>query len=188
VQLRYPSSVSVLVTARLDLVPMTLAIVEAVVREDRAEVARLAGAEAPGGWPSKEQVARAYSSIDRIRASPDEWLWGDRLMIARDRPRRIVGSVVFRGWPDAEGTVEVAYGVEPGSQHQGFATEATRACVAWALEQPGVAAVQALTFAWHRASVRVLERVGMRVVGKRDSEIMGEMLVHEVRDRAMVDA
>jgi RimJ/RimL family protein N-acetyltransferase len=168
-------------TPRLDLIPMTLAHVEAVMLERRDELARLAGAALPEGWPSKTLVARAYQSIDRIRADPDERLWGDRLVIARDGVRRVVGSVVFHGRPTPDGVVEIAYGIEPGSQNKGYASEATRACVDWAFAQPGVRAVAAVTTPWHRASIRVLERLGMRVVGTRDHETMGELLLYEIR-------
>ena len=67
------------------------------------------------------------ASLAEIRADPLARLWGDRLMITRGRERRVVGSVVFHGKPDAEGTTEVAYGVEEGLQGQGYATEGTRA-------------------------------------------------------------
>ena len=45
----------------------------------------------------------------------------------------------------------------------------------------GLVAVRALTFTWHRASCRVLQKVGMRVVGTEEHELMGEMLVFERR-------
>jgi ribosomal-protein-alanine N-acetyltransferase len=47
--------------------------------------------------------------------------------------------------------------------------------------EPGVRAVQAATFAWHRASVRVLEKVRMLRMGVREHETMGEMIVFERR-------
>jgi RimJ/RimL family protein N-acetyltransferase len=102
---------------------------------------------------------------------------------AEKSDRRVVGSIVFRGEPDELGIAEIAYGVEEQSQGQGYATEAVRASVAWALGHPTgvVKAVQAATFAWHRASVRVLEKVGMTVIGLRDHETMGEMVVYERR-------
>jgi len=104
-------------------------------------------------------------------------------MVASDEGavRRVVGSIVFRGAPQADGTSEIAYGVEEGSQGRGYATEGVGASVAWALTQNGVRAVQATTFAWHRASVRVLEKIGMTAVGAREHETMGEMLVYELR-------
>jgi hypothetical protein len=36
-----------------------------------------------------------------------------------------------------------------------------------------------VTFAWHTASRRVIEKVGMAPAGKREHEVLGEMLVFE---------
>jgi ribosomal-protein-alanine N-acetyltransferase len=85
--------------------------------------------------------------------------------------------------PTGDGVAELAYGVEDGSQGRGYATEAVSACVAWALQQPGVRAVRATTFGWHRPSLRVIEKVGMTRVGLREHETMGELIVFETRRR-----
>jgi RimJ/RimL family protein N-acetyltransferase len=169
-----------LATARLELVPITVPLVEAVLEGDRRRAEALLGVPCPAAWPNRALVERAfYASIDAIRRDPERRLWGDRVMITRDAPR-VVGSVVFHGAPDHEGAVEVAYGVEEDSQRQGYATEATRACVEWALEQWGVRAVRAATPPWHVASQRVLERCGLRRVGDRDSPL-GELWEYERR-------
>ena len=55
------------------------------------------------------------------------------------------------------------------------------ACVAWALEQPEVHAVQATTFAWHLASLGVIRNLGMTQVGVREHDTLGELLVFEKR-------
>jgi ribosomal-protein-alanine N-acetyltransferase len=190
-------------TKRLDLVPMTLDMVEAVMlgRKDDSEL--FAGARMPARWPNPELIERAFPiSLDELRADPAARLWGARVMIAGGEqagggiavpaqagqpvpPRRVVGSVVFRhGFPD-DGVAEIAYGVEEGSQRQGYATEAVTACVAWALAQPGVHAVRAATFEWHQPSVRVLRASGMTHVGAREHETMGEMAVFERESSSM---
>jgi RimJ/RimL family protein N-acetyltransferase len=169
-----------LVTARLRLVPMTLEAVEHVLRHDRAAAERCIGARFPDEWPNDDLVARAFPySLDAIRAAPDVRLWGDSLVLLRDEPR-VVGSVVFHGRPD-DGVAEVGYGVEEGSRGQGLATEATRACVDWALAQPGIVAVQATTFPWHVASLGVIRNLGMQPCGVRDHDTLGELLVFERR-------
>jgi len=170
-------------TPRLELVPLTSSMVEAVLLGRREEAERLASARMPERWPNPELVERAFAmSVERVRADSGACLWGARVMIAGEKSdRRVVGSIVFRGEPDEEGIAEIAYGVEEQSQGQGYATEAVGASVAWALDHPVVKAVQAATFAWHRASVRVLEKVGMTIVGLRDHETMGEMVVYERR-------
>ncbi len=176
--------VTLLRTARLELVPMTVAMVEAVMLGRRDDAERLVRARMPSRWPNRELVERAFTaSLDAIRAQPDVRLWGDRVMIVRsgEADARVVGSVVFHGRPGDDGVAEIAYGVEEASQSQGYATEAVAESVAWALSQPGVNAVQAATFAWHRPSLRVIEKVGMQPAGKREHDMLGEMLVFERR-------
>lgn len=168
-------------TERLDLVEVTLDVVEAVMAGDRAAAEAATGARLPEAWPNEELVARAFHpSLTDIRADPARRLWGDTLLLSRDEPRRVIGSVIFHGRPDADGIAEVGYGVEDGSQGRGYATEGTRACVEWALTQPGVRAVDATTFPWHRASLRVIEKLGMSLHGTRVHEVFGDLLVYRV--------
>jgi ribosomal-protein-alanine N-acetyltransferase len=172
--------VPAIVTARLRLVPMSLAAVEAVLERDKPRAEQLIGARFPDAWPNDELVARAFPcSLAAIRAAPEIRLWGDSLVLARDEPR-LLGSVVFQGRPD-DGIAEVAYGIEDSSRGQGLATEATRACVEWALDQPGIVAVRATTFPWHLASLGVIRRLDMAPCGTREHDVLGELLVFERR-------
>jgi RimJ/RimL family protein N-acetyltransferase len=170
-------------TERLELVPITVSIVEAVMHGRRDEAERRIGASLPAAWPGRALVERAFcASLDAIRADPARRLWGDRVMIARFGPRRVIGSIVFHGAPGDDGVVEIAYGVEQESQLQGYATEAARASVAWALAQPGVNAIRATTPSWHVPSRRVLEKTGFCRVGARESDtIIGELYDYERR-------
>ena len=167
-------------TPRLRLLPITLEIVEAVVRGDRGAAEGLVGARFPDDWPNEDLIARAFPfSLDAIRAAPDMRLWGDSLVLPRDGAR-IIGSVVFKGRP-TDGIAEVGYGIEEGSRSQGLASEATLACVEWALDQPGIDAVRATTFPWHHASLGVIRRCGMVACGTRSHELFGDLLVFERR-------
>lgn len=181
-----------LTTERLRLVPITLPMIEGVMRRDRAAAEAAldacmrdhgyhlpACARFPDAWPNEELVARAFPlSIEEIRADPDTRLWGDSLVLPLEGPPRVVGSVVFKGYPP-DGIAEVAYGIEDSSRRQGLATEATRACVDWALQQDGIVSVQATTFPWHHASLGVIRRLGMVQCATRDHDIFGELLVFE---------
>jgi RimJ/RimL family protein N-acetyltransferase len=170
-----------LLTPRLRLVPMTLDVVEAVLRGDRGAAETACGAPLPDAWPNDDLVARAFPlAIEAIRADPETRLWGDSLVLPRHGPSRVLGSVVFHGRP-ADGIAEVGYGIEELSRGQGLATEATRACVEWALDQAGIVAVRATTFPWHHASLGVIENVGMQLVDTRAHDVFGELLVFERR-------
>lgn len=178
-ELSTTSGAELIATERLVLLPVTLAMVEAVLAGDRHALERLARARCPEDWPGAELIHRGFgASIEDVRADAQKRLWGDRLMITRDDAEpRVVGSVVFHGRPADDGVAEVGYGVEHASQGRGFATEATHACVQWALRQPGVRQVQATTFPFHRASLRVIEKLGMRLVETLCDPLWGERLV-----------
>jgi RimJ/RimL family protein N-acetyltransferase len=169
-------------TERMELVPISLPMVEAVFARDRARAEALADALLPDAWPGPALIERAFSAdLDAIKEDPERRLWGDRLLVKREKGHRwVVGSVIFHGRPDDNGIAEVGYGVERDSQGQGLATEATRASVLWALRQPMCHTVQAVTFNWHVASLRVIQKIGMKQVGTREHELLGEMLVFEI--------
>ncbi len=174
-----------LFTERLELRPISLeAVIASLEGRRRVEIEQIIGAELPWTWPSRALVEQVFeASIEAIRADPTTRLWGDRLMVTREDAPKIVGSVVFHGRPDAEGVCEIAYGVEDSFQGRGYATEGLRAVVAWALKQPECRIVRAATTSWHKGSMRVLEKIGMRYVGDR-RDANGEMRVYEM-SRAM---
>jgi RimJ/RimL family protein N-acetyltransferase len=176
---------SSLFTPRLELRPVTLPIaVAALEGRRREEIEKLIGAELPWTWPSRalvEQVFRA--SLDALRGDPDARLWGDRFIVTRDDAPKVIGSVIFHGRPGADGIAEVAYGIEDSSQGKGYGTEALSACIAWALAQPVCRTIRAETSAWHKPSMRVLEKVGMRLVGEHEEPEVGKMLIYEIGRR-----
>jgi RimJ/RimL family protein N-acetyltransferase len=183
-----------LVTDRLRLVPFSLEIVEGVMRRDRAraeaaleDILRVCGSTHPGRaqwaheWPSDDLITIAFPySLDAIRAAPHIRLWGDSLVVPREGPAHVLGSVVFKGRPP-DGIAEVGYAIVETSRSQGIATEATRACVDWALEQEGITAVQATTFPFHAASLGVIRKLGMQQVAVREHDMLGDLLVFERR-------
>lgn len=175
----------VLTTTRLELRPISVPVVSALLESrPRSEIEKIVGAELPWTWPSRALVDQAFpASLEAVLADPETRLWGDRLMITKDTPPRVVGSVIFRGRPGADGVAEVAFGVEDSSQGQGYATEALTACIEWALAQPECKLVRATTTDWHKASKRLLERVGMRVASERQ-EGSTRMLVYETAVRS----
>jgi RimJ/RimL family protein N-acetyltransferase len=169
-----------LLTDRLRIVPVTIEAIEAVLDHDKPRAEAVVGARFPAQWPNDELVALGFPfSRAALRADPDVRLWGDSLVLLRDEPR-VVGSVVFHGHP-SDGIAEVAYSIEETSRGQGLATEATRACVDWAVAQHGILAVQATTFPWHLASLGVIRNLGMVQIGTRDHDTLGELLVFERR-------
>ena len=71
-----------------------------------------------------------------------------------------IGTVGFSGPPDPAGTTMVGYGLVPSARGAGYATEALRALVTFALAQDAVRRIEADSEQSNTASHRVLEKAG----------------------------
>lgn len=78
----------------------------------------------------------------------------------------VVGSAGFKGPPDADGVVEIAYGVAPSREGRGYATEAAGALVRFATADERVQLVRAHTLPEENASTRVLRKCGFVHIGE----------------------
>ena len=116
-----------------------------------------------------EPSAKAEVSADWLRklhaaTSPDPWIHGFAL-VHRERDI-VIGQCGFKGSPTPDGVVEIAYGISPAHQGNGYATEAANALVAYAFGSGLVRLVLAHTLPEPNASTRVLAKCGFRNVGE----------------------
>ena len=138
----------------------------AALPHDRHSAARLIGATLPPSWPQRDLLdvlpmqAAAAEDAERL---------GVWLMIERDT-NTVVGDVGFLGPPD-DGLLEIGFSVIPDCRRRGYATEAARAMVAWALREPGVRGVVARCDADNEASIGVIQRVGFVRTDEVDGQI-----------------
>ena len=99
---------------------------------------------------------------------PEARLWHAIWMIER-KDGTHVGELSFKGF-NADGSVEIGYGISAPFRGHGYATEAVAAAVAWALRQPGVTRVEAETSPGNAASLRVLEKCAFTPSGATGEE------------------
>ena len=138
----------------------------AALPRDRHSAARLIGAALPPTWP---QIDLHDVLPMQAAANPDGERFGVWLMIERDT-NTVVGDVGFLGPPD-DGLLEIGFSVLPGYRRRGYASEAARAMVAWALREPGVRDVVARCDADNEASIGVIQRVGFVRTDEVDGQI-----------------
>jgi len=150
-----------LLTERLVLVPCIPELAHAL-QKDRGRAAEILGATLPDGWPD-EELAGLLSII-----SPSEVEFAVWIAIADGV---VVGSAGFHGEP-RDGVVELGFGIHEPYRNTGYATEASSALIAWALEQPQVNEVVSECDASNTPSMRVLEKIGMARTGKRDNALL----------------
>ncbi|HBO43085.1 MAG TPA: GNAT family N-acetyltransferase [Planctomycetaceae bacterium] len=158
-----------IVTARMRLVPATVALARAELT-DRAEFARLLSATVPDEWPPEILADALPVFLEWIEAAPDRVGWyvwyammraprEARDMLADDVGDILIASGGFKG-PPQDGTVEIGYSVLPRFQRQGYATEMVRALIGWAFARSDVTRIVAETTEDNTPSVRLLHRLG----------------------------
>jgi ribosomal-protein-alanine N-acetyltransferase len=169
-------------TERLELAPLSLEAIEALLQGDAARLRELTGATFPRPVAPPPYRAEALPVVrDRLRAQPDEAPWWNWVIVERGT-RRAIGSVAFGGEPDASGSVLIGYAMYPAFEGLGYATEAVRAMIGWAFHQPGVKLVRALAPVWNTPARRVAENVGKRPVASEHDYDNAELLDNAVSE------
>jgi [ribosomal protein S5]-alanine N-acetyltransferase len=159
-----------LASRRLDLPPLTIAALEALIAGDRPALETVTGARFPEPLAAPPLMDDALPHFrDVLLASPDDGSWGPYLLVLREFGEA-VGSAGFTGPPDDTGAVTLGYSVYPVFQRQGIASEAAEALASWALTQPGVRRVRATIPPEHVASQRVAARAGFLRTGRVEDD------------------
>ncbi|WP_425953775.1 GNAT family N-acetyltransferase [Xylanimonas sp. McL0601] len=147
---------------------------DVVVRTDRLTLRRVrpVDAEAFLAWRSRPEVMKYLylepwtPEVARERIAT--WAAGafaapgDVLMLAVEGPGGVVGEALLK-WAPGEGQVEIGYAFHPDVAGLGYATEAGRVLLGVAFEQYGFHRAFARIDAENLASVRVAQRLGMRL-------------------------
>lgn len=167
-------------TDRLDLIPMGAPAIDALIAGDAGRLRELTNTSFPDPAAPPPYMAEALPVVrEHLIREPGEapwWTW----IAARRGDRQVVGAVALGGPPDAEGAVLIGYAIYPQHEGKGYATEAVRGMVAWALRQSGVRAVRALAPVWNTPALRVAENVGMRPVASDEDDEVGQVLTYEI--------
>lgn len=123
----------------------------------------LAGIEAMS-QAERAHVSEAWLDLVRNADTSDPWIHGFTIVHRTDELE--IGQCGFKGPPNEDGEVEIAYGIHPEHQCRGYATEAAAALVAFAFAEDSVRAVLAHTLPEENASTRVLTKCGFENVGE----------------------
>jgi ribosomal-protein-alanine N-acetyltransferase len=160
-------------TSRLDLVPLGQDALSLIRRGEASGVERLLGCSVPPGWMESIPAAERLAQLE---ADPAEEPWLVRAMVLRGTGR-IVGQAGFHDPPDEDGTVEIGYEVVPRHRRRGYASEAVRALMGWALETGRATRCRACVGPANAASRALLDTLGFERVGHRIDAVDGLELV-----------
>lgn len=155
----HPSSLE---TAHLYLVPVSPRNILTLIEQPE-------DFESETGFPAAPGLREFYVSDDvssewlaglRNASGADPWQYG--FFVVERGSHSAIGGAGFKGPPDANGMVEIAYGIVPSLEGRGYATESAAALVTFVFEQSQVRVVRAHTLPESNASTRVLMKCGFR--------------------------
>jgi RimJ/RimL family protein N-acetyltransferase len=113
--------------------------------------------------------------INREKVEEHPWLTYWLVVLPEDGIS--AGMIGFKSLPDDDGEVEIGYGIEPPYRGRGYATEAASALIAWAFKDPRCCVVMGEAFKDNPASIRVLEKVGMKLQHETDDRVVMKIQV-----------
>ncbi|MBP0723954.1 GNAT family N-acetyltransferase [Bacillus sp. RG28] len=112
------------------------------------------------GWPIDVYKNLFEYKIHRFREHPNEEEFEGVLI--HKQQNLIIGDMGFKGGPTEQGSLEIGYSIAPSFQGRGFATEMGKAAIKWGFKQNGVKKIEATCSIYNKASIRVLEKIGMK--------------------------
>jgi RimJ/RimL family protein N-acetyltransferase len=116
-------------TKRLDLIPLSPAVLRAALERDQTKIGRLLGTSVPQSW----EIRRCFLELQlrQLEANPALQPWLIRGIVLRSEGQ-LIGDIGFHSEPfsapaSAPKTVELGYGVVEAWRRRGFAQEAIEA-------------------------------------------------------------
>lgn len=180
-------------TERLLLTPATEEQLMAELLSPAA-LSRALNVEVTGEWPPEFYDADAVRyTLEHMRANPDHDDWGFYYVVlpeGDERPATVIGAAGFKGPPDANGEVELGYGIVPAQQRRGFATEVVRGMTKFAFGDARVRSVVGQTIPSLAGSIGVLKKAGFDFDGEGSDPHApeGESVIRYVMSRDRYDA
>jgi ribosomal-protein-alanine N-acetyltransferase len=114
----------------------------------------------------REVGAATAAFLARVGGEVRRWPWWGSFLAMDPGNRLVVGTCSYKGPPDADGAVEIAYFTFPAYEGRGYATAMAALLTSRAGASPPARTVRAHTLPERNASVRILEKLGFAHLGQ----------------------
>ena len=161
-------------TERLQLIACNKMHLAALMQSEQA-LADLLGVELAENWlVFPETIEYLPLAVKMLETNPQSLRWGMHLFVKRDE-NKIIGNGGFKGIPNEDGIVEIGYAISPLYENQGLATEAAQGMIDYAFSWSNVRMVDAHPLAEENASVKVLQKHGMKKIAEKHDDEDGDI-------------
>ena len=102
------------------------------------------------------------------QALPGDEVYCTRWLAISKNMNKVVADLIIKKLPDADGEIEIGYGVYPTYEGKGWMTKVVAAFLKWAQEQPRIKVVMAETSKKNISSIRVLQKNNFKLSREND--------------------
>ena len=171
-------------TRRLDLIPLSPAVLRAAMDEDRSTMGRLLGIAVPAAWEIRREFLERR--LRELEADPALQPWLIRGISLRDEGL-LAGDIGFHSGPVAapapsSKSLELGYCILEAWRRRGFAHEAVQALIQWACDAHEVRRFLLSISPVNVPSQSLAEKLGFRKIGSKIDEEDG---LEEVWERIL---
>jgi len=156
-------------TDRLKLIPCDESILQGLIDGNLQKY------EIIDGWVTDDTQEALPVFLSMVKTGESPLGWGMWLMVLKGT-NFIIGGNGFIGKPDKNSSVEIGYSIAPEYRRQGLTLEACSALVKWAFEHEEVKAVKAKCESSNVASIKLLEKLGMKFLKSNKKRILEYVL------------
>ncbi len=160
-------------TEHLVMIPVTLDITRSLLI-DQHDVLEKYGLVSHAMWPTSD-TKDILPIINRVLEESLEPSGFEFWMVVKKDKMMIIGDIGFHAKPDSEGVVEIGFGFVEHERGKGYGSEALFGIMDWLSHQESVKVIKADCLIDNKASVRLLEKIGMKEVYRNETYIFWEM-------------
>ena len=156
-----------IVTPRLTLIAIAPEMVLSEKNQD-GRLGELLQCVIPANWPPAEWEPHVFDFLlDQLAENPDQLGWCRYVTLAHPEGHRVlIGTLGASTRPDSPSECEIGYSILAPYEGRGLATEGAAALIAYLRSDPRLTSIIAHTFPSLPASIRIMEKCGMRFDGE----------------------
>lgn len=162
-------SIKKLNTERLILIPYSIKICRDILNNDFSDLNKM-GLKKAKGWPDDdvmETLPKIINNLSKVKTPTGFESW----MIIKNDSLEIIGDIGFKGFSNAEQNIDLGYGIIKEERRNGYAEEAARAIIKWALSNKEVKEITAKCIIENIGSINLLRKLNF-VQTMQDDEMV----------------
>jgi RimJ/RimL family protein N-acetyltransferase len=169
-------------TERLIIKPLTYNQLEKYILNDNSLEKELNLNETSRSISPALKEAFEQTILPNVADTSKNYLYSTLWTLISKKDNKMVGDLCFVGAPNADGEIEIGYGMYDIFTGKGYMTEAVGGMISWAKNEPEIHAIIADTEKQNTASFRILEKNGFVKIGETESLLKWRLQIKPIEN------